>query len=116
MLPECQACVESSVLNFGLLERGPFQRPIHSTHGSFGSPQKKKREEETLALLTRQDENERRIERDVGQQGQVVERVLLGPGPDADGQDAQAQELQDIQFGVGLSFKYIEQTYCSTFM
>ena len=57
---------------------------------------------ETIHLLKRmkvqtcQDENECRIECDVCEQRQVVERVLLGPRPDANRQDAQTQKLKDF--------------------
>ena len=40
---------------------------------------------------SREDEDESWIERDVGEQREVVERVFLGPGPHADRQNAQAQ-------------------------
>ena len=44
--------------------------------------------------LTGQDEDKGRIERNVGQKAQVVERVFLSPSPNADGQDAQPQKLE----------------------
>ena len=44
--------------------------------------------------LTRKNENKCRIESNVGEEGQVVERVLLGPGPHTNCQNAQAQKLK----------------------
>ena len=43
---------------------------------------------------TSPDEDEGWVQSYVGQLGQVVECVLLSPGPDPDSQDPETQELQ----------------------
>ena len=46
-------------------------------------------------MLTCPDEYEGWVQGDVGEQAQVVEGVLLRPGPDANGQDAEPDEPED---------------------
>ena len=46
------------------------------------------------AVLTCPYEDEGGVQRDVGEEGEVLEGVLLGPGPDADGQDTQTEQLE----------------------
>ena len=57
--------------------------------------------------LTRKNENKCRIESNVGEEGQVVERVLLGPGPHTNRQNAQTQKLKNKKIKIFVQTKKI---------
>lgn len=48
-----------------------------------------------MCLCTCNNEDKCWVKGDVSEAAQVVECVLLGPGPDTDGQDAQPHQLQE---------------------
>ena len=57
--------------------------------------------------LTRKNENKCRIESNVGEERQVVERVLLGPGPHTNRQNAQTQKLKNKKIKIFVQTKKI---------
>lgn len=68
-----------------------------------------------FACLTRPDEDEGGVEGDVGEHGDVVERVLLRPRPHADRQDAQSDKLEsdiDLASGKKKSFHGGKVNHC----
>lgn len=48
---------------------------------------------EIYKYITYEDEDEGRVQRNVGEPAEVVERVLLRPCPDSNCQDAETQQL-----------------------